>query len=164
VAAKRSEGNSMKIRKMENQDITAVEELIRRNFDEVMSKYHSINIIDDFKNHNTAEKLMNQMNWKEIFVVEINDELVATGALANFGNNEVPKYSISNFFVKPELHGQGIGRSLFNYLFEVFKGKNVKDLHVPSSRNAVKFYEKMGFVEDLEQNDIKDEITWMTRI
>jgi len=30
---------------------------------------------------------------------------VATGALANFGNNEVPKYSISNFFVKPEFHG-----------------------------------------------------------
>lgn len=96
-------------------------------------------------------------------MAEINDEIVATGVLANFGNDEAPKYSISNFFVKPELHGQGIGRSLFNHLFEVFKSKNVHDLHVPSSRNAVKFYEKMGFVEDIEQNDIKDEITWMTK-
>jgi hypothetical protein len=39
-----------------------------------------------------------------------------------------------------------------------------KDLHVPSSRNAVNFYKKMGFVEDIVQNDIKDEITWMTRM
>jgi ribosomal protein S18 acetylase RimI-like enzyme len=154
----------MKIRKMESQDVVAVAELIRRNFDEVMSKYHSIHIIEEFKNHNTPEKLMNQMNWKEIFVVEINDEVVATGALANFGDTEAPKYSISNFFVKPELHGRGIGRSLLNYLFEVFNGKYVKDLHVPSSRNAVKFYEKMGFVQDLEQIDIEDEITWMTRM
>lgn len=154
----------MKIRKMESQDVGAVAELIRRNFDEVMPKYHSINIIEEFKNHNTAVKLMNQMNWKEIFVVEIDDEIVATGALANFGDNKAPKYSISNFFVKPEFHWQGIGRSLFNHLFEIFKSKSVKDLHVPSSRNAVEFYEKMGFVQDLEQIDIKDEITWMTRM
>ena len=129
-----------------------------------MSKYHSVNIIEEFKKHNSKEKLENQMDWKEIYVVEIDDEIVATGALADFGNDEVPKYSISNFFVKPELHGQGIGKSLFSHLFEIFKSKNVKDLHVPSSRNAVKFYEKMGFVQDLVQNDFKDEITWMTRM
>lgn len=152
----------MKIRKMENKDITAVSELIRRNFDEIMSKYHSQYIIEDFKSRNTADKLIIQMNWKEIFVVEKDNEIVATGALANFGNNEVPKYSISNFFVKPELHGQGIGRSLFNHLSEVFKAKNVKDFHVPSSRNAAEFYEKMGFVQDLEQKDLHEEITWMT--
>ncbi len=107
---------------------------------------------------------MNQMNWKEIFVVEIDGEIVATGALANFGDNEAPKYSISNFFVKPELHRQGIGKSLFNQLFKIFKSKSVKDLYVSSSRNAVEFYEKMGFVQDLEQIDIQDEITWMTRM
>jgi N-acetylglutamate synthase-like GNAT family acetyltransferase len=44
----------MKIRKVESRDIHAVAELIRRNFDEVMIKYHSVNIIEEFKNHNTA--------------------------------------------------------------------------------------------------------------
>ena len=152
----------MKIRKMKSKDVTIVAELIKRNFDEIMSQYHSNEVIEIFKNLNTREKLLSQMDWKEIYVVEINDEVVATGALANFGNGETPKYSISNFFVKPELHGQGIGRKLFSHLLEVFKSKNVKYLHVPSSRNAVKFYEKMGFVQDLEQKDLHDEITWMT--
>ena len=37
------------------------------------------------------------------------------------------------------------------------------ELHVPSSRNAVGFYEKMGFSVDNVQQDIQDEITWMTK-
>lgn len=152
----------MKIRKMESKDVTVVADLIRKNFDEIMSQYHLNGVIEKFKNLNTPEKLLTQMNWKEIFVLKINDEVVATGALANFDNEETPKYSISNLFIKPELHGKGIGRKLIEHLFEVVKGKNVKELHVPSSRNAVKFYEKMGFVQDSEQKDLDDEITWMT--
>ena len=152
----------MKIRKLESVDIPFVAELIKRNFDEVIIKHHSFHIIEDFKSRNTTDKIEKQMKWKEIFVVELNGEIVATGALANFGNVEIPKYSISNFFVKPELHSQGIGRKLFNHLFELFRSKNVKDLHVPSTRNGLRFYEKMGFIKDLEQNDLHEEITWMT--
>ena len=45
----------MIIRIIESKDITAVAELIRRNFDEVMLKYHSAHIIDKFKSNSTAE-------------------------------------------------------------------------------------------------------------
>ena len=147
---------------MESKDAPVVAELIRRNFDEIMSQYHSIHVIEEFRNHSTSEKLLTEIYWKAIFVVEVNAEIIATGALANFGDEENPKFSISNLFVKPELQGQGIGRMLFKHLFKVFKGKNIKDLHVPSSRNAVKFYEKMGFLQDLEQKDLQEDITWMT--
>lgn len=152
----------MDIRRIESEDVAAVAELIRRNFDEVMIKYHSVSILEQFKNHNTAMNIWEQMTWKEIFVTEASNDIVATGALADFGENGAPKYSISNFFVKPELHRQGIGRSLFNYLLAVCKTKKVRDLHVPSSRNGLKFYEKMGFVPDNEQKDLAEEITWMT--
>lgn len=43
----------------------------------------------------------------------------------------------------------------------MYKGKEVMDFHVPSSRNAVEFY-KMGFVQNLEKKDLEEEITWMT--
>lgn len=152
----------MIVRKIEEHDIESVTRLMARNFDEVMSNYHSKHIIEKFKGHNTPELVKTQMLWKEIFVVENDGEIVATGALANFEDAENPRYSVSNFFVKPELHNRGVGRLLFRKLLEAAKEKKAGLLHVPSSRNAVGFYEKMGFVKDKIQNDAEDEITWMT--
>lgn len=53
------------------------------------------------------------MFWKDILIALENDEITATGAVANFVDQQNPRYSISNFFVKPELHRQGLGN---NYL------------------------------------------------
>ena len=152
----------MIVRKIKEQDIESVSSLMARNFDENMSQYHSKNTIEKFKNHNTPEKVRTQMQWKEIFVVEEDNEIIATGALANFGDVENSKYSVSNFFVKPELHNRGIGKLLFRRILETANEKGAELLHVPSSRNAVAFYKKMGFVQDEIQNDTEDEITWMT--
>ncbi|NJD04815.1 MAG: GNAT family N-acetyltransferase [Ruminiclostridium sp.] len=152
----------MIVRKIKEQDIESVSSLMARNFDEIMSRYHSKHIIEKFKNHNTPEKVRTQMQWKEIFVVEEDNEIIATGALANFGDMENPKYSVSNFFVKPELHNRGIGKLLFRKILDTAKGKGAEVLHVPSSRNAVAFYEKIKFVQDEILNDTEDEITWMT--
>lgn len=152
----------MIVRKIEERDVESVSELMARNFDEIMSRYHSKHIIEKFKSHNTPEKVKTQMLWKEILVVEDGTGILATGALANFGDIENPKYCVSNFFVKPKLHNRGIGKLLFNKILETAEGKGAELLHVPSSRNAVAFYEKMGFVKEEIQNDMVDEITWMT--
>lgn len=130
----------MIVRKIVEQDIESVSSLMARNFDEIMSRYHSKHIIEKFKSHNTPENVRTQMYWKDIFVVEEGNEIIATGALANFGDMESPKYSVSNFFVKPELHNRGIGKLLFSRILETARGKGVDLLHVPSSRNAVAFY------------------------
>lgn len=97
-----------------------------RNFDEIMKKHHSEDIIDKYKNHNTFKKLKQQMTWKKILIVKEGNEIVATGAVANFGDEVNPKYSISNFFVKPELHRNGIGRVLFNNLLRIATEKGAK--------------------------------------
>ncbi|PRX22466.1 N-acetylglutamate synthase-like GNAT family acetyltransferase [Orenia metallireducens] len=152
----------MKIREIRKDDIELVWELIRRNFDEVMINHHSKEIVEKFKEHNKPERLKEQMKWKEIYVVKKDNEIISTGAIANFGDNDSPKYSISNFFVKPELHGQGIGRLMFNHLLISIKKKDIEKLHVPSSRTGLGFYKRMGFVEDEVQPDKKDEIIWMT--
>ncbi|UZW15430.1 GNAT family N-acetyltransferase [Clostridium pasteurianum] len=152
----------MNIRKIEKDDIDKVIDIINRNYDEVMIKEHSKDVLDRFKKHNTFEEWEKQMKWKQIFVVKDNEEVIATGALVNFGDNTYSKYCISNFFVEPENQSKGIGKILFKHIFKVARDSKIKFLHVPSSRNGIEFYRKMGFIEDDIQNDKLDEITWMT--
>jgi len=153
----------MIIRPIGEQDIPKVVEIIALNYDGVMSEYHSPETIKKFREEATPEWLKSQMGWKEIFVVEEADEIIATGGLANFGTKEDPKHTISQFFVHPNRHSQSIGTFLINYLIKTARGKGILQLHVPSSRNAVSFYEKVGFVLDALQPDRDEEISWMTK-
>jgi GNAT superfamily N-acetyltransferase len=153
----------MIIRPIGNQDISNVVEMIRRNYNEVLFKFHSSTTIEKLKDETTPDWLKMQMGWKEIFVVEEGGEIIATGGLANFGTKEDPKHTISQFFVHPDRQSQGVGTLLTNYLIQTARGKGILQLHVPSSRNAVSFYERAGFVLDAAQPDLSDEITWMTK-
>lgn len=152
----------MKIRRIQEADLWTVAYIIRRNLDEVMAEQHSPAVIEKYKNQNTQEKLLKQMDWKEIYVVEDHSGIIATGAIASFGGQNKPRYSISNFFVKPELQHKGVGKLLMEHLLNEARKKNALTLHVPSSNNAVAFYAKMGFVTDKIQDDREDEITWLT--
>jgi len=118
--------------------------------------------MEKHKSHNSIESLQAQLGWKAVYVVEQDGDVIATGSFVNFGSAVVPKYSISNLYVKPELHSMGIGRLLFNRLFQDAKDNNAATFHVPSSMNAIGFYVKMGFTVDEEQLEYEDEITWMT--
>jgi ribosomal protein S18 acetylase RimI-like enzyme len=153
----------MDIRKVTEKDLSSIQLLLNRNFDEIMSHYHSSDILNKFKKLNTIESLSGQLSWKQIYVVTDNKRIVGTGSFANFGTKEHPKYSVSNLYVLPELHKQGIGKIIITQLLEEAKENDPLELHVPSSRNGIGFYEKMGFKVDNEQPDIQDEITWMTR-
>jgi GNAT superfamily N-acetyltransferase len=98
-----------------------------------------------------------------VFVVERNGQIIATGALADFGSPENPKHTVSQFFVRPDLHRQRIGTVLLAYLTDLAEHEGIRQLHVPSSRNAIAFYGHAGFVADSDQPSADDEITWMTK-
>jgi len=154
----------MEIRIANETDISAIKRLSDINFDEVISKYHSPDVARKHKEHNSIENLKSQLSRKIIYVAVDNGQIVGTGAFANFGTPESPKYSISNCFVLPNLHKKGIGTLLINKLIELAKEKHAKYFHVPAAKNAIPFYEKFGFVVDIEQPEAKDEITWMTML
>jgi GNAT superfamily N-acetyltransferase len=111
----------------------------------------------------TADGVTRQLEKKRVFVVEHDGEVAATGALADFGSPEHPKHTVSQFFVRPDLHGRGIGTRLLVHLTELAEREGIRQLHVPSSRNAIAFYRRAGFEEDMEQPSTDREITWMTR-
>ena len=152
----------IEIRKIEEKDLKAVVDIAKDNFQNVMPEFHSQNVIHKFIQHQTVDSYKSQMEWKDIFVAVSNNEVVGTGALANFGNDESPKYSVSNCYVKVNLHNQGIGRIIVEEIIKLAKQKGAEMLHCPSSNSGISFYEKIGFIKDEIQNDKVDEITWMT--
>lgn len=152
----------MQVRKAQEEDLDRIHRLICRNFDEVMAKHHSPECINKFKEYNSPESLANQLQWKTMYVAEIADEIVGTGSLANLGVVGYPKYAVSNLFVAPEMHQKGIGTAIFKQLVEDARRISTSELHVPSSRNALNFYLKLGFAVAEEQPDDADEVVWMT--
>lgn len=154
----------MVIRLADKNDIEGIKTLIDRNFDEIISKYHSPETVKKFKDFNSAERLKEQLQWKIIYVASDKDRIVATGAFADFGTAEKSKFSVSNLYVLPELHGRGIGSEIMKILVRHAKERDAGSFHVPSTRNAVAFYEKCGFSVDSVQPEAEDEIAWMTMV
>ena len=150
------------IRVIDYEDIPAILRIMLDNWDGVMSEYHSPEIVAKFRGEVSGDWMKRQMGWKRIFVVEKDSNVVATGALADFGKPGNTKLCISQFFVHPDLHGRGIGKLLMKHLLDMAAKGGIKQIHVPSSRNAVLFYKSIGFTVDSEQTDIADEITWMS--
>jgi len=144
--------------------IPQIKNLLDRNFNEVLSKTHSPEIINKFKLELSVENLTSQLSWKKVYVMIEDGNVVGTGSFANFGTVEQPKWSVSNLYVLPEEHIKRIGSYIIKQLIQDAQQESAKTLHVPSSRNAVGFYQKIGFVVDSLQPDVADEITWMTLI
>jgi GNAT superfamily N-acetyltransferase len=152
----------MLIRPMEDTDVEPTAALARANYDGVMTQYHSAEILARFRSEVTPDAIREQLGWKQVFVVEHEGEVVATGALADFGTPEEPRYTVSQFYVRPDLHRQGIGDRLLAHLVGVATAAGAAALGVPSSRNAIPFYRQAGFHVDARQPDTGIEITWMT--
>ena len=151
----------MLIRHMKDDDEPVVE-LARANYDGVMAEHHSAEILAGFRDDVTPQSFRDQMAWKQVFVAEEAGEVVATGALADLGSPGAPKYTVSQLYVRSDVHGGGVGTRLLAHIGETAKSAGADRLHVPSSRNAIRFYERAGFTVDSGQPDAAIEITWMT--
>jgi len=147
---------------MEDHDVEPVVELALADYDGVMAEHHSAEILAGFRADVTPQFFRDQMAWKQIFVAEEAGEVVATGALADFGSPGAPKHTVSQFYVRADVLGRGVGTLLLAHIGEAAKSIGADRLHVPSSRNAIGFYERAGFTVDSSQPDAAIEITWMT--
>ena len=152
----------MTVRPIQKTDIPSVVALTLRNLDDVLPRYYTPEFLAKIRAVVTPEKLKSQMASKRIFVVEQDGEIVATGGLADYGSAEKPKHTVSQFYVRVDMHSRGIGKHLLAHLIDLSQREGVTRLHVPSSKNAIPFYGQAGFIEDQNQPDAAKEITWMT--
>lgn len=151
----------MQVRKAKEDDLERIHGLLCRNFDEVLAKQHSERIINKYRTENSPENLANQLQWKTMYVADHDGEIVGTGAFANMGVVGYPKHTVSNLFVVPEKHDQGIGRAIFEQLLSDAKRSGGSDLHAKATAGSVGFFLKIGFVVAPEQPDADDDITWL---
>ena len=151
----------MQVRKAKEDDLEQIHNLLCRNFDTVLAKHHSEQVIQKYRSENSLENLANQLQWKTIYVAEHNSDIMGTGAFANMGVVAYPKYTVSNLFVTPEKHLQGIGRTIFEQLLIDAKRNGGSDFHARATANSAGFFIKMGFVVDSEQPETDDDITWL---
>jgi len=147
---------------MEDADVEAAPRLTTTNYDGVMAEHHTAEILAAFRADVSPDAFREQMTWKRFWVVEGGGEIVAVGALADFGEPGAPNHVVSQFYVRADRHRRGIGRLLLAHLTGIARADAAERLHVPSSRNAVPFYEDAGFTVDDAQPDAAVEMTWMT--
>jgi GNAT superfamily N-acetyltransferase len=147
---------------MQPADVRAVVELTLANWDGDLTKSHSAGLVARLRKNVTPAQVAEWMGQKCVFVVEEGDEVVATGSLADFGAADTPEYFVSQFFVRPDRHREGLGALLLAHLLGAARNVGADRVSVHSSRNAIAFYQHAGFVLDPAQPEAANEMTTMT--
>lgn len=105
----------------------------------------------------TVEKLQNSLSKrKKVFVALIDDNVVGTAGIDKSWYSD-DEYWILTVFVKPENHGQGIGKKLIKKIEEYATTLPVKKLIIPASITAHEFYYKLGYKYKDGKKELNDE-------
>lgn len=141
----------MIVRNVEKEDLKAVAEIVVNGW---KAAYRGI-IDDDFLDSLNANDAYQRMlkNYQEngFVVAEIDNEVVGfcRYTLENLFSKEYTEIDgeISAIYVKPELKRNGIGKKLFEYVFNEFKKNGNKKIILwclKENYPSRAFYEKMG--------------------
>lgn len=106
----------------------------------------------------TVEKLQNSLSKrKKVFVALLDDNVVGTAGIDKSWYSD-DEYWILTVFVKPENHGQGIGKKLIEKIEEYATTTlPVKKLVIPASITANEFYYKLGYRYKDGKKELNDE-------
>lgn len=136
--------SSIKIRIFEREDAIELSNLIYRTLHVSNSKDYSFDQIAKFKNGFTPQELVRKSAKREMYVADIDGELVGTVSLVKH-RDVSDAYMMLSFFVSPEQQNSGIGKTLLQYAELRARALGGSDLYVPSSKTAYGFYLKFGY-------------------
>ena len=141
------ESKNISIRKFKSIDSSKLFEIIKKNLIEINSKDYSKEIIDGMCSRFVPERMIENAKKRDIYVAELNGELIGTASLEN--------NVIYGVFVDVNYHGCGIGRKLMSVIEDNAKEKSVNLVQVPSSITSQNFYYKLGYnyVKEVETPD-----------
>ena len=128
----------MEIRQYKPSDAPAVSHLVRTTLLVSNAKDYPAERINALHAYFTPEKIQQLADERYCLVAEIDGQIVATGATEDD--------EIMTFFVLPDFQHRGVGRQLIAHLERQAIERGLPSLKVPPSRTAVRFYEKMGYV------------------
>lgn len=151
--------NNIEIKEYEEKYIEQISNIIIRNLMEINSKDYEIERIQEMCKDFAVDKLKDTLSSrKKVFVALINDEVVGTAGIDKSWYND-DEYWILTVFVRPENHGQSIGKRLIETIEDFAKTLPTKKLVIPASITAHEFYFKLGYrykngTKELNDNNI----------
>jgi GNAT superfamily N-acetyltransferase len=138
----------MTVRRFRDEDIRRVSYLIRKTLRVSNSKDYSTEEIDRLVQEFTPGQIKKLSKKREIYVVEGNENLLATGGLE--GN------WILTFFVNPREQKRGIGSRLLAHLERRAKENGYDEVIVPASFTGLPFYQGRGYRKAHDQSEMPD--------
>jgi N-acetylglutamate synthase-like GNAT family acetyltransferase len=127
----------MGIRKFKSRDADAVSELIIENLRTVNIRDYSKDLIDILAAYKTPKRVIESAGKGSAFVAVKRGNILGVAMLK--------ENKIVNMFVRKQMQGNGIGRSLLNRIEKLAKKKRISELVVDASITAVGFYSKCGY-------------------
>ena len=147
----------LKIIEYKEKYLEQISNLIIQDLLTVNSNDYGIERVKKMAEDFTVEKLQNSLNKrKKVFVALIDDNVVGTAGIDKSWNSD-DEYWILTVFVKPENHGQGIGKKLIGKIEEYATTLPIKKLVIPASITAHEFYYKLGYRYKDEKKELNDE-------
>lgn len=130
--------NKLSIKRATPKDADAISHVIVQTLRKTNAKDYSSTIIDNVVSNFSVEKVLSQINNRQVFVALLQGKIVGTASLEG--------EKVRSVFVLPERQKQNIGTSLMNHIEEVAKIQNISSLMVSSSITAEAFYKKLGYL------------------
>ncbi len=147
----------LKIVEYKERYLEQISNLIIQDLLTVNSNDYGIERVKKMAEDFTVEKLQNSLSKrKKVFVALIDDNVVGTAGIDKSWNSD-DEYWILTVFVKPENHGQGIGKKLIEKVEEYATTLPVKKLIIPASITAHEFYYKLGYKYKDGKKELNDE-------
>ena len=134
-------------RQFMNADAPAVSALIIADLKQINSKYYPEHVIKRMVGLYTPKRIIQTAQSQLVLVAEMFDEIVGTATISqNF---------FGSVFTRPDLHGKGVGTKLMDTLERLTKQNGMTEVKLHASINAVKFYEKRGYLKLGTVMDVK---------
>lgn len=147
---------SIKIRRINTNDITELQKIGKQTFFETFASQNSEeNMVEYLENGFSIEKIKVELEDKnaEFYFAEFNQEAIGYLKL-NFGQSQTEikdenALEIERIYVLKEFHGKKVGQILFEKALELAKTKKVDYMWLgvwEENQRAIRFYKKNGFV------------------
>ena len=147
----------LKIVEYDEKYLEQISNIIIQDLLTVNSKDYGMERVKKMAEDFTVEKLQNSLSKREkVFVALLDDNVVGTAGIDKSWYSD-DEYWILTVFVKPENHGQGIGKKLIGKIEEYATTLPIKKLVIPASITAHEFYYKLGYRYKDEKKELNDE-------
>lgn len=142
-----------KVRLFERSDIPRLVQLMEKNFDGPAFSLYPKDVIDAYKAANRETDVKHAINagGTEVYLAESEKGDLCGFVLIRYNQDRIPRQNaygeldLRRLHVNPEIHGQGVGKALFDAVHKRAKELHVEYITTHASGSARLYFERHGW-------------------